>query len=114
MNGGSPSRMAHVIVALLTSVCVAWGQATSGTILGPVADATRSPIAGVSVTVVRSETGAERKTSTAGNGEFVVQKLEAGVYKVGASRQGFQTSVREGIRLELDEKAGVDVVLEGG
>jgi len=86
MNGGSPSRTALVIVALLTSVCVAWGQATSGTILGRVADATGSPVAGVSVTVVRSETGAERKTSTAGNGEFVVPLLEAGLYKVVASR----------------------------
>ena len=114
MNGGSPSRMALVIVALLASVCVAWGQATSGTILGRVADATGSPVAGVSVTVVRSETGAERKTSTAGNGEFVVPLLEAGLYKVVASRQGFQTSVREGIRLELDEKARVDLVLEVG
>ena len=47
-------------------------------------------------------------------GDFIVPLLSAGSYKVIVSHPGFRTSVRDGIRLELDEKARVDLALEVG
>ncbi len=101
-------------VFILATVATAGAQATSGTILGRVTDVTGLPVSGAAITVVRYETGAERRTLTADNGEFMVPLLGAGRYKVIASRQGFRTAVREGIQLEVDERARIDIGLEVG
>ena len=89
-------------------------QSATGTILGRVADASGLPLDGASIVIVRIETGAKRPALSGARGEFVAADLPVGLYRVSASHPGFRTAVREPIRLEVDEKARVDFVLEVG
>jgi Carboxypeptidase regulatory-like domain len=92
----------------------AWAQAASGTIAGRVTDVSGSAVPGAVVTVTRAETESDRKTETGPRGDYTVPLLPAGSYRVSASRPGFRTAIREGIQLEVDEKARIDLVLEIG
>src|SRR5262245_41951591 len=92
----------------------AWSQASAGTIEGRISDISGSAVSGAVVTVTRAETGVERKVESGAGGAYTVPLLPAGSYRVSASRPGFRTAMREGIHLEVDEKARIDLVLEVG
>ncbi|PYV07568.1 MAG: hypothetical protein DMG07_28270, partial [Acidobacteria bacterium] len=104
----------HRRFALAGALGIVRPQAATGTIVGRVLDASDLPVAAASVTALRMETGARRRTVSGSRGEFVAADLPVGLYRVTVSHPGFRTAVREGIRLEVDEKARVDVVLEVG
>ncbi len=103
-----------MVLTWLAPLRLVSAQSSTGTILGRVTDPSGSGVPGAEVRVLREETNAERSTTTSEGGEFAVSLLPAGRYRVTASHLGFRTSRREGIRLEVDEKARIDFALEIG
>jgi hypothetical protein len=75
-----------VIVLVLIAPEAAWGQATSGRILGRVTDPSGSVVAGVAVSVTSDRTGLTRTATTAGDGEYLVTNLPP-VGRSGAPRR---------------------------
>src|SRR5690242_18325389 len=90
------------------------GQAVSGTILGSVQDASGAAVPGASVTIVNSDTGLSRVAVTDSDGEYAVPSLPPGVYTAFAEMKGFKKVSISGIRLNVDQKARIDLKLEIG
>ncbi len=93
---------------------LAYSQSSTGTILGRVTDVSGAGIPGVEIKVLREETNSERSTNTSESGEFAVSLLPAGNYRVTAYHPGFRVSRRDGIHLEVGEKARIDIKLDVG
>src|SRR5436853_6265519 len=79
-------------IIVLSAVAI-FGQGTSGTILGTVADPQGAVIAGVTVSVKNLDTQRQRQVTTDSSGYYRVEALPVGRYEVRAERQGFKVSV---------------------
>ena len=74
-------------------------QAVRATVLGTVSDPTGGVLPGASVNVTNTETGVVQSTVADSQGRYAVTDLLPAAYNVEASLSGFQTVVRQGIRL---------------
>ena len=85
--------------------------ATTGQIVGVVADPTGAVVAGANVTLT-SDAGVRRQTTTGGNGRYTFPLLEPGVYQVEVTHAGFASVKLEGIAVKITESAVIDVALK--
>ena len=100
------------VAALLWAVAgSAAAQAVRATVLGTVTDATGSVLPGATVNVTSTETGVAQSTVADSQGRYAVTNLLPAVYHIEASLSGFQTVVRQGIRLVVGTQAVVDFTL---
>jgi carboxypeptidase family protein len=79
---------------LLASVAIALAQNATGSITGTVTDPNNEAIANATITVTNKATGAVRKLTTKGEGNYTVENLVPGEYEVRVESQGFVTQVR--------------------
>src|SRR6266511_1878894 len=81
---------------LLLLVCAGAGlaQNATGSITGMVTDPNNEAMASAAVTVTSKATGAVRKVSTKGEGNYTVENLIPGEYEVRVESQGFVTQVQ--------------------
>src|SRR5690349_12866771 len=93
---------------------LAFGQATGGTILGTVQDSSGGAIAGAAVVITNSETGLTRSIVSNSIGDYDAPSLPPGIYTVAAEMRGFKKVSLSGVRLDVDQKARVDLRLEVG
>ena len=92
----------------------AYGQGTQSTILGSVTDSSGGAVPGATVTVKNQGTGIERSLATNESGDYRIAGLEAGVYQVSITVQGFKSYVRTDIDLNVSQIKRVDAALEVG
>ncbi|HEX8031887.1 MAG TPA: TonB-dependent receptor, partial [Vicinamibacterales bacterium] len=71
-------------------------------------------IPGVSVTLVNDGTGISRDTITNESGEYAFPAVEPATYTVKVAVQGFRSFERQGVRINTQQFAVLDVVLEVG
>ncbi|NNK63319.1 MAG: hypothetical protein HKO98_08895, partial [Gemmatimonadetes bacterium] len=77
---------------------------TTSAIRGTVVQADGSPVAFASVTILQTQTGAERETATTPEGRFLLQLLQpGGPYVLRIEALGFADIVRENIGLQVGE-----------
>jgi len=89
-------------------------QVSSGTILGTITDPSGANIVGVSVTVTDAATNFQRKVVTGNDGAYVAPNLKPGEYRITAAVPGFRTQTLEGIVLQVDQHARIDIMLQIG
>ena len=100
------------VIALYGSSPVA-AQVTTGTIVGTVSDA-GGVVPGATVSVREVNKGTTTTYVTDATGNYTASFLVPGTYAVEVNVQGFKKSVREGINLQVNQRARVDVTLEVG
>src|SRR6266705_3642929 len=107
--------VALMIVALMV-LAAAPGRAQTfrGTILGTVTDATGGVVPGAMVTVRNVDTGLLRNTETQADGSYRVPELPIGTYDVSVEKSGFQTSVTNGVKVDVAAERRVDAGLKPG
>ncbi len=103
-----------VITLPLALSTPAFAQNTYGVITGVVTDPSGSSIAGAKVTVTETETGQTRATMTNSVGNYDFPSLLPGTYSVQVENSGFQTEVRRGIVLQIQQVARIDFKLTLG
>jgi len=91
-----------------------YAQMTTGTILGAVTDSSGAAIPSAKVTITNVGTGISKNFETDSSGNYIVSYLMPGPYAVSAERQGFKTTTKTGIVLQVDQKARVDLTLQVG
>ena len=96
-----------VVVALLIAPSARAQQAT-GVITGAVTDPSGAPVAGASVTVTDTERGTSLRAQTNTDGLYSFPQLPIGQYNVRVEANGFQSSLRNNVTLELNLTATVD------
>jgi hypothetical protein len=89
-------------------------QLQTGRLLGTVLDEQHAAVPGATVTVTSLATNIARTVTTDGEGNYVVTPLEPGIYRITASLQGFQTTVRERVELTVGQSARVELTLAVG
>src|SRR5580693_39546 len=89
-------------------------QLTTSTIYGRVTDANSGTIAGAEVAITNTDTNLSRTAQTNAEGEYRIELLPVGNYKIEVAAAGFKRFVRSGIALEVNVPARVDALLKLG
>src|SRR5579885_455342 len=100
------------VLVLFVAACEA--QLPTATVLGVVKDSTGAIVPGAEITARNTDTGQTRTAVTGGNGSFRFSALPVGAYEIRAEHTGFQTAVRSGIKLAVQDEAVVNFTLEIG
>jgi hypothetical protein len=103
-------------VALLIGVFTgfALAQEFRATLQGTIADPTQAAVPNAAVTLKNQETGLQRDTTADGAGHYVFPFVAPGSYSMTVSAAGFKTTVRDGIRLSVNDNLKVDVAMPLG
>jgi hypothetical protein len=102
----------NAVVLLLTILALpSLAQTNKATIVGTVTDAGGAVVSGASVRITNVNTNSERTVTTSDDGTYVAPLLDIGVYKIEVTAQGFQTTARENITLQVGDRLPVDVEL---
>ena len=90
------------------------GQTTATEILGLVKDSSGAIISGAQITITRIATGTRITKTTNQAGEYTFPLIDIGMYSVRVEMQGFRSQTVTDLRVETQQKARVDFVLEVG
>lgn len=101
---------------ILTVVCPTQlrAQTVAGTIVGTVTDETGAVLPGVTVTATGVATNVSRTVLTTDTGQYVIPFLPPGEYAVSGELIGFKKRVISPLRLEVAQRARVDLGLQVG
>lgn len=103
-----------LLASLLLAVRPAMAQTFRGTVLGTVTDTSGAAIVGATVTIQNVDTGLVRTTETGVDGSYVMPELPIGNYRVTVGKKGFQTSVTDGVRVDVAVQRTVNAALKPG
>lgn len=92
----------------------AFGQEVTASLSGLVKDGTGGIIVGATVEAREVDTNLRRSATTTEAGHYDMPLLRPGRYELKVSQPGFKTYERSGIRLEVNQRATIDIVLEVG
>jgi Carboxypeptidase regulatory-like domain/TonB dependent receptor/TonB-dependent Receptor Plug Domain len=92
----------------------AYAVGTDGTIVGTVTDAKGGAVSHAKVTVKNAGTNATRDVFTNAGGEYTAPLLPPGLYEISVEQTGFRRAVISQVKLDVDQTARVDVVLQVG
>jgi len=107
----------RLLIAFALSLLLASGlaaQSITGSITGIVTDATGAVVPGADVTVINLGTNIRSAMKSDASGNYTIPLLPRGDYRVEVSAAGFKRFVRDGIILQVQQTARVDVQLNVG
>jgi len=96
------------------AVVEARAQVASATLLGEIRDESSSVAPEVTITARNNGTGFARTAITNAQGVYRIDELLPGAYTVTAAKQGFRPVSAEGVVLEVNQNARLDLVLKIG
>src|ERR1700733_12182198 len=104
-----------VLAALIVSLCnhPVYGQATDGNIVGAVVDSQGAAVVGAQVSATNVETNTTAVTKTNDAGEYRIDHLLVGTYRITAKMDGFKTTV-EMSEIHLNTTGTVNLTLATG
>jgi Carboxypeptidase regulatory-like domain/TonB-dependent Receptor Plug Domain len=103
-----------LIIILLISLTIAYGQSTTGSISGTVEDEKASIIPNASVSVRNTDTGFARTVQTDSEGRYRFTNLPIGAYQITVEAPNFGKFVQSGIILVVNQDAVIGVTLKAG
>src|SRR5437867_3087135 len=106
-------RLTMFVVACLAIATIADAQVNRATISGTVTDSLGAAIPGVTVTIT-DESGLAHTALTNGAGQYTVPSLPVGTYTAKFEIQGFKTSVRDNLTVQVAQTLRLDAELEVG
>jgi len=109
-------QISILLLALMASLALSINaQEITGSLLGTVRDSNGAPVAGAAVTITDAEKKAVVRTvTTNADGQFSAPLLQAGVYDISAEAQSFKKQVQRGVKLDLNQRRTIDLILEVG
>lgn len=90
------------------------GQSFTATILGTVKDASGAVVPNATIVVTNVDSNQKREAGSDASGVYTVPLLPPGRYTVEATADGFKKFVQEGIVLQVQQQARVDITLALG
>src|ERR1700694_4678896 len=110
------SRQSTYLRVLFVTLCLlivpAFGQETTGGIVGVVKDSSASTVAGARVTAVNEETDLESQAVADETGGYQFPLLRAGRYRLTVAAPGFQKLVRSDVIVNTTERVHLDLTLQ--
>ena len=111
---GVPRWAGWLLMLVGVGVVPALGQIDRGAIVGTVSDASGALVSKATVTVINKATAVTMSTPVNGTGDYQVLALIPGEYTVKASAPGFETSVRDGIVIHVQDRISLNFTLKVG
>lgn len=102
-----------VTLTMLLSSIFAFAQ-TTGSLSGTVTDPNGAVVAGATVKITNTATGAERSATTNSNGAVFFEALQPGTYSVSVEGKGFKKTVASNIEVSVANTAQFSIALELG
>jgi len=99
---------------LLLASCAALAQKDAASLVGQVLDSKGASIPGAEVLAENAETAFTYRVIANTSGDWTISPVRIGTYKVTISANGFRTAVFTSIRLDVQQRQRVDVMLEVG
>jgi len=96
----------------LTTAAVA--QRSSATLSGTITDPTGAVIPNAKVSAIQTATRQTTVGESSASGLYVLSNLAPGPYQVRVEKAGFQTHVQDGLALQVDQSATLNVTLRVG
>jgi hypothetical protein len=110
----SEAHVKHIRLLFLLGLLLSGGFLMAQEFTGRVTDATGAVLPKVAVTAHNVNTGVDIPTVTTSSGVYTIPYLKPGSYTVSAQAQGFETDLRTGITLQVDQTATVNFSLKVG
>jgi hypothetical protein len=102
------------LIVMLTASFMAFGQATTGSLLGTVKDATGAVIPGAKVTVTTPTLVGTKTFTTDSKGYYHFENLPPGKYTVTVEAEGFSTRKESDVDIEVGHIPSLDLTLSVG
>src|SRR5580704_15275021 len=106
--------MTGIRLAPVFAFCAGVAIGQNAELSGLIQDPSNSGVSGTEVTIRNEQTGGRRSTRSNGSGFYSVPALSPGLYRLSIRAIGFETIVREGIKLQVGENARMDFSLRLG
>src|SRR5690348_120816 len=108
-------RFLWVLLFAVSSVSLAHGQATTGSIRGVVTDQNGAVVSGAKVTLSRKSTGGTQTAQTNASGQFeFTNLLPAADYSVSIEAPNFKSASLTDVRVSVNQATDLPVQLEPG
>ena len=104
----------RLVVYLLFCAIAARSQTATGSIVGTVTDSSGAAVASAKVVVTNASTNAKIEVISNAEGDFTAPLLPPGSYSIAVAAAGFRGLEQTGIRLQVQQQARIDVVLQVG
>jgi hypothetical protein len=118
MNARQPTFIHRLLFSFCTlsllAAPAAFAQGGRGGLSGLVSDPSGAAVPAAKVTLLNHATGVEQSTVTTSAGLYTFISLAPGSYRVTASANGFETTVRDNIQVTVDEVIAVNIGLRLG
>ncbi len=112
--GKQLTRLVPYFALILFALYSSLAFAQTASIQGSVTDQSGAVVPNATITVANTDTGVRQTTTTNGQGIYVVPFLQPGNYSVKVERQGFEAATRPGVKLVINQSAGIDFTLQLG
>lgn len=110
----SVSPVLLLLLALIAAPAAVQAQSFQGTLRGLVRDSGGNAMPAVSIALVNEETNSTRNTVTNEAGEYVLERVDPGKYKVSAWTNGFKKVDHPAVTIETQQQVALDLTLEVG
>lgn len=104
----------RLFASLFLFSSLAFSQEFRATVIGRVTDPAGAPVPAANVTVQNTETGEISRAKSGDDGNYEVAFLIPGNYIVTVEKAGFKKEIRQGVTLDVAQRAVVDVALAVG
>src|SRR3954451_19693464 len=104
----------QITAFLLLCATAGRAQTATGSIVGTVTDSSGAAVASAKVTVTNASTSAKIEVITNAEGDFTAPLLQPGSYGITVAAAGFRGLEQTGIRVQVQQQARIDVVLQVG
>jgi outer membrane receptor protein involved in Fe transport len=109
-----PQRFLAACATVLICAAIAGAQINTGRITGSVLDPTGGAVPEVNIRAINEDTGVVTNTLSLSTGDYLVNFLVPGRYRVEVEKTGFQKAVQTGIVVNAGGIAHVDIRLQVG
>src|SRR6266481_6168943 len=107
-------RVMLAIGLLIVALCLGASAQDTGSITGTVKDPSGAAVPNADVVVTNPDHGIDRHTTSNAGGDYNESALPGGTYDVIVTAPGFKKYQAKGVKLDVAQKARVDVALQLG
>lgn len=114
MNRMTLIPFASALCLICVFACIAAAQTVTGSLVGHVEDANGGAIAGARVIVTEVDRRTKRETVTNSEGNFSIDSIEPGAYRVEIGQTNFKKFIRERVEVAINSTVRADARLDAG
>src|SRR4051812_42057090 len=107
-------RNTRLPFAILICILTAYGQVSTGSIRGTVSDPSGAVVPDAVIVLTNIRTGVVQSVKSDSSGNYLIDFVPTGDYKINVEMVGFKKFERDNITLDMSRQLRVDVPIQPG